>query len=383
MINAGKMSLCMIVKNEEKRIARCLESVKNVVDEMIIVDTGSTDGTKEICRSFGASVYTYEWKDHFGEARNFGIDKASGEWILWLDADEEVETADAHHLRDVFNTEECYLGLVRVINYYGKAPHDSNRSHVLEQSRLFRNEPRFRFNNAIHEQLSIETLDSEGYGGTRLPVTVHHYGYMDETVTEKKKGERNLRLLEKEKDAEGYSPWVDYHIGSELYRAGEFVRAFDQVNVAIRRFLASGKKPPSLLYKLKYTILINVGSFEGARTGIELAIQMYPDYVDLYFCKGVILFELQQFEEAIEVFKQCLEIKEEANGHLTLVGSGSFHAWFYLGSCYQKLGHIQQAELAYIEALTLYPSHEEAQEALYKLGQSRGEEISVEGEEAE
>ncbi|MFG0216248.1 glycosyltransferase family 2 protein, partial [Brevibacillus porteri] len=86
MSEAPKISLCMIVKNEEECLHKCLDSVKDLVDEMIIVDTGSTDKTVEIGKSFGAVVHSYEWQDNFAEARNFGLEKATGDWILWMDA---------------------------------------------------------------------------------------------------------------------------------------------------------------------------------------------------------------------------------------------------------------------------------------------------------
>lgn len=82
----------MIVKNEEYFLGTCLESVKDLIEEIIIVDTGSTDKTKEICNEYGAIIYDFLWSESFSEARNFGINKATKEWILYLDADEEIST---------------------------------------------------------------------------------------------------------------------------------------------------------------------------------------------------------------------------------------------------------------------------------------------------
>ena len=84
------LSLAMIVKDEEQCIKRCLDSVVDLVDEIVIVDTGSTDKTIEICRSYNAQVFPYPWNNNFAEARNFGLDKVTKDWVLWLDADEEV-----------------------------------------------------------------------------------------------------------------------------------------------------------------------------------------------------------------------------------------------------------------------------------------------------
>ncbi len=84
------LSLCMIVKNEEKHLARCLSSVKDVADEIVIVDTGSTDKTIEIAESFSAKIFHFDWVNDFSAARNFALSKCTGDWILYLDADEEL-----------------------------------------------------------------------------------------------------------------------------------------------------------------------------------------------------------------------------------------------------------------------------------------------------
>ncbi|MBP1761316.1 MAG: glycosyl transferase, group 2 family, partial [Firmicutes bacterium] len=93
-------SLTMIVKNEEQNIGRCLDSVKNLVGEIIIVDTGSTDRTVEICRSYNAQIFSCPWQDNFAQARNFGLDKVSQDWVLWLDADEEIAPGNRECLND-------------------------------------------------------------------------------------------------------------------------------------------------------------------------------------------------------------------------------------------------------------------------------------------
>ncbi|MFB5677428.1 glycosyltransferase [Paenibacillus terreus] len=368
MIEEGLLSLCMIVKNEEKWLQRCLESVKDAVDEIIIVDTGSTDRTKEIAAEYGAAVYDYEWNDSFADARNFGLDKAKGEWILWLDADEEVEPGDGQHLRDVLSREECYFGRIKVVNYYGTFPVTYDRSHIMNQYRLFRNDPKLRFAGEIHEQLDIEALDLTNKSVLVVPVTLHHYGYLEEAVEEKGKKERNLRLLEKALEAEDHDPWLDYHYASELYRSEKMAEAFERVNLSIGSFLKSQKKPPSLLYKLKYSILMAIGSYEGGWPSIELAIKLYPDYVDLHFYKGIILMSMKKFAEALETFEYCLTLDEDHPAYLTMVGTGSFLAWYYIGSCHELMEDLPKAEEAYRKSLELSDTMEQAREALQKLG---------------
>lgn len=188
------LSLCMIVKNEEIYLPQCLESVKDVVDEMIIVDTGSTDDTPNIAKQFGAFVYDYAWQDDFAAARNIGLDKANGVFILILDADEQLAPDAQTHLRSfLYNTpaEGIYLivrsfGLTNALAPY----YDS------EQVRLFRNRPQYRFENAIHEMIYPSILAQQG-SLLKSHFVIHHYGYLKNVVqgTESRIA-RDRRLLE-------------------------------------------------------------------------------------------------------------------------------------------------------------------------------------------
>ena len=353
----------MIVKNEEKLLSKCLESVQNLVEEIIIVDTGSTDKTKEICDKYQAKTYDFIWTESFSEARNFGINKATKEWILWLDADEEIIIKNIEEFKNSLESNKKNLYLIPIINYYGSSSPDPNLSYLFASHRLFRNHQGFKFMGNIHEQLTKQNLDEKGLGEIEIIpyIEIHHYGYMDSVVKDKKKNERNLNLLKKEKKNSNYDPWIDYHIASEYYRMKEYEKAFTEVNSSIIRFLQIQQLPPSLLYKLKYEILILLKSYEGAKTGIDKAIALYPKYVDLHFYKGIILFQEKLFEEALVVFKHCLELGESQIQYLILAGTGSYAAWYFIGCCHENLGDCKQASKAYIEAINIYPNYAEAQ----------------------
>ncbi|MDT9027819.1 glycosyltransferase [Rossellomorea sp. YC4-1] len=361
----------MIVKDEEERIGSCLESVRDEVDEMIIVDTGSTDRTKEICRSYGAHVYEYGWKGDFSDARNYGLERATGDWILWLDADEEVDQQDRYRLRYALKQEDVDLYTISLINYYGDFPPDPDKAFLIAQHRLFRNQKGFRFKNKIHEVLNIDEVlvsPEETKRLQRLPVKVYHYGYMEEVTENKKKFERNLSMLQKELDeSKNPDPWVYYHMASEYYRVKEYEKSFEFVNNAILNFIFSGKKPPSLLYKLKYSILLNVGSIDGGLPAIDKAIELYPDYVDLHFYRGVFLFIKEEYTEALETFERCLDVGEDQPHHLILKGLGSFQAIYYKGLCMEKMGKLQQAVHYYVQSLQLSPTNDSAIESLQDL----------------
>ncbi len=185
------LSLCMIVKDEAMRLPQCLRSVKNVVDEMIVVDTGSTDNTKKVAQVFGAKVYDFQWNDSFAEARNFSLSKATGKWILVLDADEVLGRSDVKRLKQLVegsaNDPVAYLFETR--NYTSRANtigwHANVGENLLEEAgtgwissvkvRLFPNREDIRFEYPVHEmvdpclrRLGIEIKPSK--------IPIHHYG---------------------------------------------------------------------------------------------------------------------------------------------------------------------------------------------------------------
>lgn len=370
MNNANKLSLCIIARNEDRWLGQCLQSVREAVDEIIVVDTGSTDRTRKIAAEYGAVIHDCPWPGSFAKARNFSVEQARGEWVIWLDADEEIAPGDAAKLREVLECDPAIIQLagVHVMNYYGASPPNHNRSHSMNQVRLFRRAAGFRFRNAIHEQLYLPDRVPAESEVLWLPVTVYHYGYLDETVDRRNKGVRNMQLLQQERARNSSDPWIDYHIASEYYRMDDYEQAYRYVNQSIVQFLKQGTMPPSLLYKLKYSLLLNTRPDESAIAGIDLAIQLYPDYVDLLYFKGLLLFQLQRYPDASAMFRQCTVLGEKNSRHLVSAGSGTFMAYYYLGRCHREMGDEAEARAALAQALQLNPDLEEARELMHELG---------------
>ena len=210
-IKKGKhpsLSLCMIVKNEEKYLSRCLESLKPMVDEMIIVDTGSTDATRDIAEVFGAKVFDFEWNDDFAAARNFSLDKASSDWILIMDADEVIAAEDQKHMRNLIkkSSSNRYAFMVVTRNYThqyniigrepnaGQYPAEETGTGWIpsEKVRLFPNDDAIRFEYPVHEVVG-PALARKGISVKSCPYPIHHYGKMDQAL-DRQKDERYYKI---------------------------------------------------------------------------------------------------------------------------------------------------------------------------------------------
>jgi glycosyltransferase involved in cell wall biosynthesis len=186
------LSVCMIVKNEEKHLAYCLNSLSPVADEMIVVDTGSTDKTKEIAEVFGARVFDIEWTNDFAVARNHSLSKAHGDWILVMDADEVISFQDYAKLKKLISRKDKIAYNLVTRNYINKTAGDgwmcNDSTYIHEQAgrgwfpsgkvRLFPNNEKIRFENPIHELVEYSIMKI-GMGKQESGIPVHHYGELD------------------------------------------------------------------------------------------------------------------------------------------------------------------------------------------------------------
>ena len=196
----------------------------------------------------------------------------------------------------------------------------------------------------------------------------HHYGYMDAQVEDKQKYNRNVNLLLQELEEEEGNAWTHYYLATEYYRREDFNKAFEHVNQSIFLFIKDGTiPPPSMLYSLKYSILIETRSWQGAWPSIKSAVKMFPDYVDLKFYMGVILYYNKMYPEASACFDECLELGENNYNYLSIKGVGSFRAWYLKGLCFEELQNGEEAILAYLKALDISHSFTPARQALAKL----------------
>lgn len=199
------ISLCMIVRNEENSIARCLDSVKGVPDEIVIVDTGSTDRTKEIVEQYTDRIFDFTWIDDFAAARNFAFSQATMDYILWLDADDILTTQDQNKFLALKKNLDSVVDAVSMPYHYAFDQFE-NVSFSFRRNRLVKRSRNFKWVGAVHEYLAV--------AGNVLT--------SDMCVTHRRmeghSSDRNLKIFERRKEkGETFSPRDSYYYGNELF----------------------------------------------------------------------------------------------------------------------------------------------------------------------
>jgi len=217
-----ELSLCMIVKNEEERLGACLESVEDAVDEIIIVDTGSTDQTKETALRYTPYVHDYVWKDDFAEARNTSFAYATKPFVLWLDADDVLDEQEKEKLIKLKHRLNEQVDAV-MMPYHYAFDEDGTPSLVFERERIVRRNAGFCFSGAVHEAMAVSG------NVIHEDIAVRHTGQHGESSSR-----RNLAIYEKHlAEGRGFSARDWYYYARELKNAGDIQRAID----AFDRFL--------------------------------------------------------------------------------------------------------------------------------------------------
>lgn len=255
------ISLCMIIKNEEVNLEKCLNSVRDVVDEIIIVDTGSTDNGKEIAQKFNAKILSKAWKDDFSDARNAALEAASGEWILQLDADEELTQPSAHILRDLLMNNPADAFNITVRNYQPET--DMVEFMDDPQVRIFRNNKKHRYENRVHEQI-IPSIARAGGRFSELNIIINHYGYKNNN---RQRAERNLPILSKEIKENPDNGYILFKLG-ETYKA---LKQWDKAADYLRQALKSSSK--NIDNEIKELIYLRLGQIELGRSNFKAALE--------------------------------------------------------------------------------------------------------------
>jgi glycosyltransferases involved in cell wall biogenesis len=384
-----KISQAMIVKNEEKNIAKALSWGKAIVAEQIVVDTGSTDRTVEIAEKMGAKVVFFPWQDDFAEAKNFAISQCQYPWIALLDADEYFDEKDAKKLPEILKKvdRESHLGgILTAWLHLNKEGRIGEGGSII---RLFRNRKDIRYRRAIHEQLKYENGDPFLVYDCTDSLSIFHTGYMDLKNTEKMRSDRNLLLIEKElsKNPEDFEMMV--YLGNEYLLRNQFREAKRQYE----KFLSYLPKNYSLYHSLIASGMVNhLHALEKLETEekkdysaeafqvVREATKLLPEDGDFAFTLGKYLYGKERYQEAISYLQEALQKIEQygaANQSQSLLG-GLVYCYKILAFACLKEKDLQGAVRYSMAVLQGNPNDwESLRTLLYALweGQTKPEEI--------
>jgi glycosyltransferase involved in cell wall biosynthesis len=353
--SGSHVSLCMITRDEEDFLPNCLASVRGVVDEIIVVDTGSTDRTIAIAREHGAFVREVAWTGDFSAARNVSLEMATREWILVLDADEEIHHEDRARVRDLIADKDAEAYMVRIHNLMGDATHPD--VEVAASIRLFRNRWGYRFSGTLHEQVG-ENIQKQRPGTVFAPsgLRIHHYGYLAGLSRTAAKSERNLKLAEEQARTHPEDGFVLFNLGVEYQRLGRFEESAKSMELAQARAVP-GAMWTSKLVKARVLSLVRLDRWDEAARCVEEGLERYPDFTDLAYFQGIIHHSKRQFTQAAGCFYQCLAMGVPPVPPYAAVEEGlaTYKAHYALGQVYEDMGRHAQAVKAYQAAFDANP----------------------------
>lgn len=299
---ANKISACVISKNEEEHIMRCLSSIVGVVDEIILVDTGSIDHTVDIAKEFGAKIIIKSWEDDFSLQRNTGLSYATGDWIFFIDCDEELDEASRCRIKEVIKDSEYEAYSIIVKNIL---PNDNSFEFI--SIRLFKNRECFRFRGKIHEQIVYSI--TENYGNNSISycdLRINHYGYNPFNTNVKAKLNRNLRILhsyvEDEKDGFYY-----FNLGTEYLKLDDKNKSLDCFEKALEKS-SPNQGFSSMLVKRTITTLMDLKRYKDAITQLHYYQSIYPNFKDLYFLEVLCNVNSGYYSKASNCLKKYMEM---------------------------------------------------------------------------
>jgi tetratricopeptide (TPR) repeat protein len=318
------ISLCMIVRDEEAMLGRCLEAAAPAVDEIIVVDTGSVDRTIQIAKSFGARVIERPWTGSFSEARNASFDAATSDWIIYLDADEVL--VDADQLRTL--TGRTWREAFALVETSFTGQDGSGTGMTTTALRVFRNRPKYRFEGRIHEQIS-HRLPS--YLPERLEYTdlrVEHYGYLGVVRDSKEKTRRNIELLEAQLAEGGSGGFLHYNLGSEYAAAGDLEAGLAELQKSWELVKADlARETPSYAPTLAVRLVRATRRCGRPQEAIERAAEgltLFPGFTDLVFEQAWAKRELGDPAGAQVLYERCIAMGDAPTRYGPHLGVGSY-----------------------------------------------------------
>jgi len=375
LLERPTLSACMIVRNEERLLPDCLESIRDWVDEIVLVDTGSTDHTIEIARQYGARVFEQPWADDFSLHRNFSIEQATGDWIFIIDADERYVPEDIPLVIDAMREGRFAAISVSVYNVYGE---DEDRITFANSVRFFRRDLNPHYRGIVHNVLELPSDVPVLRTGARLK----HLGYdlTPEQMTAKFQRTRRLLLKQLEDDPDDVFALFNYaellrgvepNISSE--NAGEIVRAAGRVVELVDVDDPERRHLRLMCLNQLAAVYISQKDYSRAEQCCLEALQVRPDYLDAMIHLGLVYYGKDDFEAAILQFEAYLKAQEkfaaaaETTPIILTYPDARDLACNHLGALYELTGRSERAERCYHQALEINPDYRETAARLGRL----------------
>ncbi|MFQ5962991.1 MAG: glycosyltransferase [Candidatus Scalinduaceae bacterium] len=341
----GSISLCMIVKNEEHNLAQCLNIVKDVVDEIIIVDTGSTDRSVEIAKSFGAKLFHHPWEGSFSKARNYSLKYATSEWILILDADEEMNKTDIPKLKEIASNNN-YTAVSFLIKNKFK---DSTQECYAKMIRLFKNFNGTYYEGTVHNRLrhTGKCLDSS--------LSVIHHGY---NLSEEKMEEKFLRttiLLKDQIKQEPHNPVPHRYLGISYLDQGMYDEAVSESKRALELAENNGFNIKDFLvsYYVISAAYFEKGELKESETYALRAMGIDENYLDVFCILSFIYYNLKKYDNFLQTSDNYITLLDSIANHNEAINAYTYytigHKWkihllrgfYYLSSGQNEKGNAE------------------------------------------
>jgi glycosyltransferase involved in cell wall biosynthesis len=363
MKDRNTLCLCMITKDEESFIERCIKSVEGLADEIVVTDTGSSDNTVQIAERLGAKIYHFPWDGSFANARNYALSKAQSDWLLLLDADEALDQSGFDIIREFLQTDEFDGAHLRVRNYTGTYSPENYSMH--SAFRLLRNKPEYRFRGDIHEQITSGECEKISHRFTTIPAVVHHYGYLDDVVNKKQKRSRNIAILEKQLEDNPNEPFALFNMGNEQLSLNEYETALQYYEKSLNHMeFRKYAFVPHMIFRIIHCYE-NLGKFEEALRYAQAGLNEFPSCTDYEYLRANLLLRLRRYSLAVKSLETCLSMGTPPMQYEFFGGCGTYRAACRLGDVYMELEDYKQAVKYYDITLSHKPNF---YLALYRMG---------------
>ncbi|UCG61972.1 MAG: tetratricopeptide repeat protein [Candidatus Zixiibacteriota bacterium] len=309
---SATISVCMIVKNEEKLLPGCLESVRDWVDEIVIVDTGSTDRTVEIAESFGARIFHQLWEGNFSKHRNYSLEQATCDWVFIIDADERFVQEDIAEIRRLINQDEVGIISINVYNVYGT---NEELQTFLPSVRFWRRHLDLRYEGIVHNLLEL----GMEHPVTRSRARIKHLGYDLDKQKMSQKFERTKTLLEKqlEENPDNYFALFNYAqlLKSEggVFSAKNAPKVLESAKRAIELTDPDDRSQRHIhLMCLDQVASASfyLGDCDTALEYAQRALELKPNYLDSLMVKAYVYAQREDWERAREAYQEYLDVQE-------------------------------------------------------------------------